>query len=152
MGARHAVSGQKSPVIMSLAAGRTVDWSIQIWSHPPLGIRKCKISCYVPSLLYTPSSHSLPSFPPAPAQSCLLGSGGSPGPAGWPASPAAAGSETAYSCSRDQNGKGGHLARLVSCGVSPTQPKAGAKATPIHTDARGLGLARMGTATQVPRS
>jgi hypothetical protein len=80
----------------------------------------------------------------APALSLLgLGasSGSSPGPIGRPASQAASGSETAYFCPRDENGKGGHLARPVSCGVSPTQsPGLGPRPLPIPTGTKGLGL------------
>lgn len=70
--------------------------------------------------------HESPTFPLGSVQPCLrrawghqpgteeASKGGQPP---W----ASSGSETAQSCPRDENGKGGHLARPVSCGVSPVQ-------------------------------
>lgn len=50
---------------------------------------------------------------------------------------AASGSETAHLCPRDKNGKGGHLARPVSCGVSPAQsPGLGQSHSPSHRHKR----------------
>lgn len=69
-------------------------------------------------------SHPGPSLVPSP--------GGQLGAA----SPAASGSEAALSCPRDQDGKGGHLAGSVSCGVSPAHSLGRAKATPVTTGAR----------------
>lgn len=83
------------------------------------------------SLSHWPLTPTPPDWPPcekrrAPARPCTLRVWGRQLGADWvqhSGQPprAASGSETAYSCPRDANGKGGHLARLVSCGVSPAQ-------------------------------
>lgn len=65
-----------------------------------------------------------------------LGSGGSPGPqAGQP--PQSPPEVRQHIRPRDWNGKGGHLARLVSCGVSPTRsPRL--RPRPLPSSHRGL--------------
>ena len=89
-------------------------------------------------------------FPSGPVQPCPLRVWGhQPGadkaPEGsWPLW-SSSGSETAQSCPRDENGKGGHLARPVSCGVSPVQrPGTGPRPLPILTGTKGLGLSWRG--------
>lgn len=103
-----------------------------------------------PSHIHAHTDTGHPLSHQAPAQPCPLGvwghqpgadkalQGGRPP---W----AASGSETAHSCPRDENGKGGHLARPVSCGVSPAQsPGPGPRPLPIPKGTKGPGLSWMG--------
>lgn len=81
----------------------------------------------------------------------LSGFGGQPKATSWPASPVTP-EVRQHIRPRDQNGKGGHLAKLVSCGVSPTKsPRLRPRPLPSsHT--RGLCLAWRGITMQVSRS
>lgn len=122
--------------LVAPTTGRQVETDVLLCSLTP------------PVRTHTDTGHPLSQQ--APAQPCPLGvwghqlgadkalQGGQPP---W----AASGSETAHSCPRDENGKGGHLARPVSCGVSPAQsPGLGPRPLPIPKGTKGLGLSWMG--------
>lgn len=105
------------------------------------------MSCSVPPPVHTHAHAQATHFMIAqPAQPCPLKvwghrPGADKAPQGGRPPWAASGSETAHSCPRDENGKGGHLARPVSCGVSPAQsPGPGPRPLPIPAGAKGLGL------------
>lgn len=116
-----------------------------IWWRSPLRDRRRGMSCFVPSL-YAHTRIPVTLSHQAPAQPCPLRVwrrqlGAGEAPQGSQPPWAASGSETAHSCPRDENGKGGHLARLISCGVSPAQsPGPGPRPLPILAGTKGLGL------------
>lgn len=128
--------GPEYPELVAPTTGRQVETDVLLCSLTP------------PVRTHTDTGHPLSQQ--APAQPCPLRvwghqpgadkalQGGQPP---W----AASGSETAHSCPRDENGKGGHLARPVSCGVSPAQsPGLGPRPLPIPKGTKGLGLSWMG--------
>lgn len=102
--------------------------------------------------------HESPTFPLGSVPPCLLRAWGhQPGTEkaskGGQPPWASSGSETAQSCPRDENGKGGHLARPVSCGVSPVQSPGWVQGHSPSSQPQKAWVSHEGSPTrQVPRS